>query len=75
MTEVHAIFEAFGGPTPIADATGFPLQTVCDWRKKGNPEIPPWRRAAVLEAANRLKLELPPEAVAYLGSNERRRAA
>jgi hypothetical protein len=75
MSEVHAIFDAFGGPTPIAKATGFPVQTVCDWRKKGDPEIPPWRRPAVLDAAKRLDISLPPEAIAYLASSERPKAA
>jgi DNA-binding transcriptional regulator YdaS (Cro superfamily) len=71
MTEVHAIFEAFGGPSKLAQLTGLSLQTVSDWRAKGRPEIPPWRRPLVLAAAESLEKPLPESAIAYLQSDER----
>jgi hypothetical protein len=74
MNEVLAIFDAFDGPTNLARGTGFRLQTVCDWRRKGNPEIPPWRRPAVLAAAKSMSIALPDEAVRYLKSDDRRKA-
>jgi hypothetical protein len=75
MSEVHSIFDAFGGLKQLAEATGLPLQTVCDWRKKGKPEIPPWRRPAVLDAALAKSVPLPAEAVIYLQSSERPKRA
>ncbi len=72
MEPVNDIFEAFGGsPSAIAKATGLPVQTVWDWRGKGKTEIPPWRRRAVLDAAKRLKIDLPAHCVEYLASDER----
>ncbi|KER37262.1 hypothetical protein AL00_06200 [Sphingobium indicum F2] len=72
MQAVNDIFEAFGdSPSAIAKATGFPVQTVCDWRGKGKTEIPPWRRRAVLDAAKRLKIDLPAHCVEYLVSDAR----
>lgn len=71
MSIVHEIFAAFKGPGNIAKATGLPLQTVSDWRVKGKPEIPPWRRNAVLDAAKRDSVDLSPEAIAYLASSDR----
>ena len=72
MQAVTDIFLAFGdSPTAIAKATGFPVQTVCDWRGKGKTEIPPWRRRAVLDAAKRMKIELPAHCVEYLVSDDR----
>lgn len=68
MDPVEAIFQAFGGPGSIADATSIPVQTVCDWRKKGKPNIPHWRRPAVLDAALRKGVELSLEAVEYLAA-------
>lgn len=70
---VPLIFKALGGSTSIALGIGSPTQTVNDWLKKGKPEIPPWRRAAVIDFARREgKLaELPAECLAYLQSQER----
>lgn len=70
---VSQIFEALGGSTVIANGIGSPIQTVNDWRKKGKPEIPPWRRAAVIDFARREgKLtKLPADCLAYLQSDER----
>lgn len=71
------IFEKLGGATAIARGTGYPVQTVHDWLKtkkeKGSPEIPPWRRAAVLDFARRdgKLANLSDEARAYLASHER----
>lgn len=70
---VPLIFKTLGGSTAIANGIGSPVQTVNDWLKKGKPEIPPWRRAAVLAFAKRKKLlaEMPPECLEYLNSQER----
>lgn len=70
---VPLIFKALGGSTTIAIGIGSPIQTVNDWLKKGKPEIPPWRRAAIIDFARREgKLtELPAECLAYLQSQER----
>lgn len=68
---VDAIFKAFDGPTVIAKETGFPLQTVSDWRRNGNKDIPPWRRRDVLQAAQRIGVTLAPDALAYLASDVR----
>lgn len=68
---VETIFQAFDGPTVIAKETGFPLQTVSDWRRNGRADIPPWRRRDVLQAAQRAGVTLPPEALAYLASDVR----
>jgi len=69
------IFEKLGGATAIARGTGYPVQTVHDWLKKkgAKPEIPPWRRPAVLAYARREKLfdALSDDAKAYLTSEER----
>lgn len=69
QTIVHEIFEAYGGATAIHRATGVPVQTVHDWIKKGKPEIPPWRRSALLAATPTKPLS--EQAIAYLRSNER----
>lgn len=71
MQVVDDIFEAFGGPSAIAAATGFPLQTVSDWRRKGQSDIPPWRRGAVLEAARREGRALEAHCLEYLQSTKR----
>jgi hypothetical protein len=72
MQTVDDIFKAFGDkPSAIAKATGLPVQTVWDWRGKGKSEIPPWRRRAVLDAAKRLKIDLPSHCVEYLVSDDR----
>lgn len=70
MTNIDSIFEAFKGPTKIARATGDPVQTVHSWKVKQS--IPPWRRPQVLDAARRLEIDLPTEAIAYLASSERK---
>jgi hypothetical protein len=70
MHVVDQIFAAFGNsPKAIADATGIPIQTVCDWRKKGQKEIPIWRRGAVLVAARTKPLST--EALEYLRSDRK----
>lgn len=70
---ISHIFETLGGATVIATGTGIPVQTVHDWIKKGKAEIPPWRRAAVLDFARREKKlpELSDAAREYLSSAER----
>lgn len=71
MNVVPSIFEAFGGVNALADATGFPQQTVSEWQTRTPPEIPPWRRSSVADAARRLNKTLSPDAVAYLASTKR----
>jgi len=71
MSIVPSIFAAFGGVNKLADATGSAQQTASEWLNRKPPEIPPWRRSAVLEAARRLPTPLPPEALAYLTSTAR----
>lgn len=73
MSIIDSIFETLDGPTTIARTMGEPIQTVHSWKAKQS--IPPWRRPQVLDAARRLEKELPPEAVAYLASQERKVAA
>lgn len=70
---VTEIFNALDGATAIATGIGSPVQTVHDWLKKGDPEIPPWRRAAVLDFARRAEklTKLSPECLAYLQSQKR----
>ena len=70
---ISDIFDKLGGATAIATGTGFPVQTVHDWLGKGKAEIPPWRRAAVLDFARREKklADLSEEARTYLASSER----
>lgn len=70
---VKQIFDALDGTTSIANGTGMPVQTVNDWLNKGPPEIPPWRRPAVLDFAVKCgKLSaLSSECLAYLQSDER----
>lgn len=69
MTEVQAIFEAFGGYVGLAETLGLKRNTVWDWRNNG--EIPPWRRPMVLDAARRLGKALDGKVIAYLLSDER----
>lgn len=71
MSVVPSIFEAFGGVNALADATGFPQQTVSEWQTRNPPEIPPWRRPPVAEAARRLGKPLTQDALAYLASSAR----
>lgn len=73
---IRHIFEKLDGYKAIADGTGMPVQTVHSWlgtdgRKAA--EIPPWRRPAVLELAQRTGKvgSLSEEARAYLTSTER----
>lgn len=70
---VPEIFKALGGSTAIAIGINAPIQTVNDWLSKGKPEIPPWRRAAVIDFARKEgKLtELSADCLAYLQSQER----
>lgn len=70
---VDQIFETLGGSTAIATGVNLPIQTVNDWKSKGKPEIPPWRRADVLSFARSAEklTELTPEALAYLQSEKR----
>ena len=71
MSVVHSIIEAFGGVNAAAERTGTPQQTVSEWGKRSPPEIPPWRRSGLLDAARRAKIDLTADAVAYLASTER----
>ncbi len=71
MSVVPTIFEAFGGVNRLAEATGTPQQTASEWLNRSPPDIPPWRRPAVLGAARKLKEPLPPEALTYLASTQR----
>ena len=72
-TVIAHIFETLGGPTRIATGTGFPIQTVHSWVNKKPAEIPPWRRAAVIDFARREKKidALTSEAREYLASSDR----
>lgn len=67
MDPVLEIFAAFdGSPAKLATAVNLPVQTVCDWRRKGKPRIPTWRRDAVLAALMDGGKEISPRARAYL---------
>lgn len=70
---IEHIFAVLDGPTAIAMGTGSPVQTVHSWVSKKPAEIPPWRRAAVLDFARRQgRLEmLSTEAREYLASHKR----
>ncbi len=71
MHIVHVIFEAFGGPTALAEKTGNPQQTVSYWGTRTPPEIPPPQRLAVMMAAQSYNVWLPAAAMAYLQSRVR----
>jgi hypothetical protein len=71
MHVVHSIIAAFGGQVAMSDATGIPQQTISEWATRSPPEIPPWRRPAILGAVNARNKELGPDAAAYLASNTR----
>lgn len=71
MTIVASIIDALGGPTAIKVATGIPVQTVHSWIN-GEGGIPRWRRAGVMEAAQRLGKTLTAQQLAYLASSERK---
>lgn len=76
MDPVSDIFRAFGdSPKAIADATGIPVQTVCDWRRKGAPNIPSWRRPVVLSAIESLGKDVHPDTIEYLKAAARQQAA
>lgn len=76
MDPVSDIFEAFGdSPKALAEATGLAVQTVCDWRRKGSPNIPLWRRPAVLSAIEDLGKTVQPDTIEYLKVPARRQAA
>lgn len=68
MDTIPRIIKQFGGSTALARETGFPVQTVNDWKKNGN--IPHWRREKVLDAARRAGVDLDPDLIAYLVSSE-----
>ena len=71
MDPVTEIFAAFDGkPSKLAQATGLPIQTVCDWRRKGTPNIPKWRRAVVLTAMQRAGVRVSETALHYLTSDQ-----
>lgn len=73
MQVVHDIIAKLGGSTGVAAKTGIPQQTVSEWANREPPEIPPWRRPAVLDALKRdgKDSEVPAEAIAYLASTQR----
>jgi len=77
MDPVSDIFKAFGNsPASLSRALGLPVQTVCDWRRKGKPNIPNWRRPAVLAAIESAEkqAEVQPATLAYLRTNSARAA-
>lgn len=71
MDVVKSIFDAFGSVSELAEATGFPQQTVSEWRNRLPAEIPPWRRPAVADAARRSGKQLSAAALEYLASTAR----
>lgn len=73
MSIVHDIIDAFGGVSATAEKCGAPQQTVSEWRTRTPPEIPPWRRPALADAARREKIGLSSDALTYLASTERTR--
>ncbi len=56
----EAVIHAFGGLTEINRATGIPISTIHNWKllEKG---IPSWRKDALIKAAKKAKIELPPQ--------------
>lgn len=68
VTEIFAAFD--GSPRKLADAVKAPVQTVCDWRRKGQPRIPQWRREAVLAALEEGGKQVSAATRAYLTSGE-----
>ena len=71
MSIVPDIIAAFEGVGNTAEKTGTPQQTVSAWLARTPPEIPPWRRPIVAEAARTHCVKLSPEAWAYLASTAR----
>lgn len=55
----------------MADATGISQQTISEWAKREPPEIPPWRRPAIVSAALRKGVALDDSAQSYLASDDR----
>lgn len=69
MDPIEDIFRAFDdSPTKLARATGFPVQTVCDWRRKGAQNIPHWRRPAVLAVIDAERIKIAASTRQYLSS-------
>lgn len=56
---VHALIDAFGGPSAMARALEHRhVTTIIAWRNAGR--VPRWRRPEIIAAAQRLGIELPP---------------
>lgn len=49
MLTASQIINRFGGPSPLAKASGFPLTTIIGWREANF--IPEWRRPALMALA------------------------
>ena len=71
MSVVQAIIDAFGNQVAASEATGIAQQTISEWVKRDPPEIPPWRRPAILMAAQARSITLSAECSEYLCSNAR----
>ncbi len=71
MSIVNDIVAAFGSQVAMEDATGIPQQTISEWVKRHPPEIPPWRRPVILDAARTKNVALEPAALSYLHSTAR----
>jgi hypothetical protein len=54
-----AVIAKFGGLKKASKAIGAPPSTIQSWREAGR--IPRWRRAEVIAAAEREKIDLPDE--------------
>ncbi|EJU14954.1 hypothetical protein LH128_01222 [Sphingomonas sp. LH128] len=68
MLAVQTLFSERKRVSAIAHEMRTPIPTVWSWKKKG--EIPPWRRASVLAAVNRLGIDVPAETLAYLAAGQ-----
>lgn len=68
MDPITEIFAAFGSPAKLARATGIAAQTVHDWKGKGKPNIPSWRRPVILAALRSTDAKVSAETLAYLGA-------
>lgn len=55
---ITEIITAFGGLTPMSQATGLGITTIFQWEKRGN--IPDWRHDAIIKVARKKKITLPP---------------
>lgn len=69
MDVITEIFDALGGPTRIADATGNPVQTVHGWKVAGR--IPRWHRKPLLKLRPLPDKALSEDARSYLLSDQR----